>query len=224
MSFMMFVTLRSACRGADRVPHWNRRVVLGLAAAAFIGGGLTSMVGAGVNVMLFLFVVVMAGLHPRVGVPTSILTMASLSIVALFTLGVAGGQLDIGLNAAGDVTSVNGSAVGPLKGSRYDLTGLWLAAIPVVVWGARLGIWMVHVLHEAHLIVLVGLLALTEVISTAVLLEQLHEDGALMAYAVISLIVAVTGILLSRRYRRAILGLPDAGQPPRSISTTSPGS
>ncbi len=208
MSFMMFVSLRSRERGTERVRHWNPRVVLGLGLAAFLGGGVTAWVGTGVNVMLFLFAVVMAGLHPRVGVPTSILTMATISIVGLLTLGIADGQLDLGLNAGRDVVSVGGQSVGPLEGSRYDLTGLWLAAVPIVVWGAPLGTWVVHILHENRLIVFVGLLALTEVISTAILLDDLHEDGALIAYFVLGMLVAIGGILLAKRYRRSILALP----------------
>lgn len=208
MSFMMFVGLRSGDAGSPQVRHWNWRVVAGLAFAAFLGGGITAWVGTGVNVMLFLFAVVIAGLHPRVGVPTSILTMATLSIVGLLTLGVADGQVNLELNAARDVISVGGQAVGPLEGSRYDLTGLWLAAIPVVVWGAPLGTWVVHILHERRLIVFVGLLALTEVISTAVLLDKLHEDAGLIAYFVGGMLVAMTLILLAKRYRRTIMALP----------------
>lgn len=208
MSFMMFVTLYSGDAGSPQVRHWNRRVVLGLAFAAFIGGGITAWVGTGVNVMLFLFAVVLAGLHPRVGVPTSILTMATLSIVGLLTLGAADGQVNLELNVARDVVSVGGQAVGPLDGSRYDLTGLWLAAIPVVVWGAPLGTWVVHVLHEKRLILFVGVLALTEVVSTAILLDKLHEDAGLIAYFVVGMLVAMALILLAKRYRRSIMALP----------------
>ena len=97
MAYLMFVMLRSDDKGADRCPVWNARITVGLAAAAFVGGGITSLTGTGVNVMLFLFIVLMAGLHPRVGVPTSILTMASLSIVGFLTLSIADGQFDLGL-------------------------------------------------------------------------------------------------------------------------------
>ena len=208
MSFMMFVTLRSRDRGTQRVRRWNGRIIAGLSIAAFLGGGVTAWVGTGVNVMLFLFAVLMAGLHPRVGVPTSILTMAAISVVGLLTLGIADGQLDIGLNASRDVVSLGGQPLGPLEGSRYDLTGLWLAAVPIVVWGAPLGTWVVHLLHEKRLIVFVGLLALTEVISTAIVLDDLHEDAGLIAYFVLGLLVAMGGVLLAKRYRRSILALP----------------
>ena len=208
MSFMMFVMLRASDMGSERVSVWNLRVVAGLALAAFMGGGITAWVGTGANVMLFLFVVVMAGLHPRVGVPTSVVTMALISIVGLLTLGLGDGQLDIDRNAAGDVVAVGGAAVGPLDGGRFDLTGLWLAAVPVVVWGAPLGTWVVQILHERPLVMFVGVLALIEVISTAVLLDALHEDAWLIAYFVVGMALAMAGVLLARRHRRRILGLP----------------
>ena len=69
MSFMMFVMLRAPASEMAGVRRWNPRLVLGLALAAFVGGGITAWVGTGANVMLFLFMVVMVGLHPRVGVP-----------------------------------------------------------------------------------------------------------------------------------------------------------
>jgi len=210
MSFMMFVMLRAPASEMAGVRRWNPRLVLGLALAAFVGGGITAWVGTGANVMLFLFMVVMVGLHPRVGVPTSVITMALISIIGLLTLGIADGQLDIDLNAAADVVAVGGTSVGPLDGSRYDLTGLWLAAVPVVVWGAPLGTWVVHILHERRLIGFVGLLALAEVVSTVVLLDALHEDAGLIASFVVGMAVAIGGILLARRHRGAILGLPDA--------------
>ena len=207
-ALMMFLMLRAGEAGSLRVPRWNARLVLGLALAAILGGGITAWVGTGVNVLLFLLLVLIAGLHPRAGVATSVVTMAAISVAGLLTLGIADGQLDIGLDAAGDVVRVGGAAVGPIEGGRYDLAGLWLAAVPVVVWGAPLGAWVVHVLHERRLIAFIGLLALAEVVSTVVLLDALHRDAGLIAYFLGGMTVALGGVLLARRYRAAILGLP----------------
>lgn len=209
MAYLMLVLLRSPDKGADRCPIWNRRVTVGLAGAAFVGGAITSLTGTGVNVMLFLFIVLMAGLHPRVGVPTSILTMASLSIVGLVTLSLAHGQFDLGFDAAGHVVSVGDrAALPPLEASRVDLLGFWLAAVPVVVWGAPLGTWVVHVLRERRLIVFVGALALVEVLTTVIFLDDLRSDAALLGYFVGGLAIALVGVRVLRRHRRAILGFP----------------
>lgn len=209
MSFIMFVMLRSPDKGEDRCPVWSPRVWGGLALAAAAGGVITSMTGTGVNVMLFLFVVAMAGLHPSVGIPTSILTMATISVVGLVVLSLLHGDFDISVNAAGEVAGAGGRAVQPpLPESEADLFGLWLAAVPVVVWGAPLGTWVVHLLREERVIAFVGVLAAVEVVTTAVLLDDLWSDVALASYFVGGMVVAIAGIALLRRYRRVILGLP----------------
>lgn len=209
MAYLMFVVLRSPDKGADRCAIWNTRVTVGLAAAAFIGGAITSLTGTGVNVMLFLFIVLMAGLHPRVGVPTSILTMAALSIVGFVTLSLIHGQFDIGFDSAGEIISVGDRvAVTPLEAGRADLFGFWLAAVPVVVWGAPLGTWVVHILHERRLIIFVGVLAFAEVMTTIIFLDDLRSNGALLGYFIGGLVVALVGVRVLRRYRREILGFP----------------
>lgn len=211
MSFMMFLMLRQRDMGAQRVPHWNARVWLGSALFAFLGGAISSLTGSGVNVMIFLFIVVMAGLHPRVGVPTSVIIMANISVVGLVTLSLLDGQFDTTLSADGrQVIALDGRAFGPVEASRFDLVGLWLAALPIVVWGAPLGTWAIARLHEDRLVRFVGTLALVEVVSTFVLVDQLHHDAALLTYAIVGLVVAVGGVILLRRQRRAILGLPVA--------------
>ena len=212
MSYLMFLSLRSADHGSMRVPHWNWRVGFGLAVAAALGGALSSLTGTGVNVLLFLFIVVMAGLHPSVGVPTSIIAMAVISIVGLVSLGLIDGQLDVGLSADGrEVVSVAGEAVAPLEASRYDLLGLWLAAVPIVVWGAPLGTYVVHRFREQHLVGFVGTLAAIEVITTFVLLDDLHSDFALLAYAIGGLATVPAAVWLLKRNRHRILALPRDG-------------
>ncbi len=170
MSYIVVLSLRSKDRGALRLPHWNPRVWCGLCIAGFAGGVASALTGSGVNVFVFLFTVVMAGLHPRVGIPTCILAMAMVSVAGLL--------------------------------------GLWLAAIPVVVWGAPLGTYAAHVVREERLIVFVGLMAAVEVISTAILLDELRHDPLLVAYTAGGLAVTLVGVRLLARHRRRLLALP----------------
>ena len=51
--------------------------------------------------------------------------------------------------------------------------------------------WVVARLHEDLLVTFLGLAALVKVISTFVLVDQLHDDAALLAYAIVGLVVAV---------------------------------
>ena len=208
---------RGTTTAPPRIPHWNWRVWTGLIVATFLGGVVSMLIGTGVNVLLFLFAVTMAGLHPRVGVASSIVTMAGLSVLGFVVLGIAHGQLDVELAASGDVVAVGGEAASPLSADRYDLLGLWIAAIPVVAWDAPLGTYVVHLLAEHRLIAFVDVLAGTEVVSTLILLDDLHSDPALIAYAVGGLLTLLVGVRLPRRYRREILDLP-AAEPPTELA------
>ena len=154
---MMFLMLRAGEAGSLRVPRWNARLVLGLALAAILGGGITAWVGTGVNVLLFLLLVLIAGLHPRAGVATSVVTMAAISVAGLLTLGIADGQLDIGLDAAGRTDRWRALRPrGPLAGGRPRGR---LGGAAGRVGGARPA--------RAPPDRFIGLLALAEVVSTA---------------------------------------------------------
>jgi uncharacterized membrane protein YfcA len=208
MSYILLLSLRSRHRGGEQVPVWNLRVFCGLCIAGLVGGFVSSLIGTGANLLIFFYLVVLCGLHPRIGVPTAVVAMAGISVLGIAMLGFADGQLNIGLSAAGDVVSVGGVAVDPLPGARFDLFGLWVAAIPVVVWGAPLGTWFVSVLHEDRLVAFVGVMAAVEVVTTVIFLEQLHTDPALIGYAVSSLVVSLGAVWLLARHRHRLLGLP----------------
>lgn len=206
MAFLMFQTRQQREYGSMETGAWTPRIWTGLAIAAFIGGLLSSLIGTGLNALLFLFMVAMLGMHPRICVPTSVVTMAAVSIVGFVILGIGHGQLDVALNA-GDVVAVDGTAIEAESASSHDLRGLWLAAVPIVVWGAPLGTYVVHRLREEWLVLFLGALATVEVASTIVLVDALRTDLWLVVYGVVSLAIAVIGIRLLATRRDAILGL-----------------
>ena len=210
MSYIVWLSLDEGDCGEDELPVRNLRVRTGVIAAGLLGGVASALTGSGVDVFLFLFIVVLAGLHPRVGVPTSIIAMAVVSTVGFIVLGLIDGQLSIGLDAAGDVISVGGTSVGvePLDGSRFDLFGLWLAAVPIVVWGAPLGAFFVHIMREGRLIAFVAGMAALEVISTAIFLDELRTDPALVAYGIVALAGTIAAVTFLARNRHRLLRLP----------------
>ncbi|WP_297691047.1 NAD-dependent DNA ligase LigA, partial [uncultured Eudoraea sp.] len=93
--------------------HANRDYLEFAKSAGFIGGVVTSLIGSGADVFAFLFLVIVAGLHPRIAVPTSVIIMALVSVVGLVTLGVAHGQLNTEV-IDGMVVAVGGSAIDPV--------------------------------------------------------------------------------------------------------------
>jgi uncharacterized membrane protein YfcA len=182
---------------------------LGLLVVCGIVGGVASfLVGSGADVCAYLGLVALLGLSAGIGVPTSVVLMAIVSAVGFVLFGVIDGQLSIGLDAAGDVVSVGGEVLPqPLDGSRYDLYGMWLAAAPVVGFGAPLGSWAASRISDEHLArVVVGLAAL-ETLTTAVFLPDLRTDPVLAAYGILGLTVAGVGLGLVFRRRYHLLAI-----------------
>jgi uncharacterized membrane protein YfcA len=210
----------------------SRRVVLLVAAAAALGGVASALTGSGADVIVYLAVVVVIGVTPRIGVPTSVVMMAIVSVVGFVLYGIVDGQLDVQLvtEAGGDVVAaIGGEPVGTADGiaafvppgapagtelgldpRRFDLFGLWLAAVPVVAFGAPLGSWVSSLATDRQLVRFVVALALAETISTIVFLDGLvrNPDPALIAYGALGLVVVMLGLWALKTYRRQLLGLP----------------
>lgn len=213
MAYIVWLSLEQDKTGETEIPTRNARVSSGIVIACLVGGLAAALTGSGVNVFLFLFLVVMAELHPRVGIPTSIVAMAVTSATGLLILGLADGQLIVEVNGVGDVTSVGGQMISPaLPGGQYDLLGLWLAAVPIVAWGAPLGSWVINRLRERRLIVFVASMAALEVITTVLFLGDLRTDPALVIY----FLAVGAGTLLTVRWlaknRRRLLRIEHSGK------------
>jgi uncharacterized membrane protein YfcA len=205
------------------------RVIGAIATAGIVGGVASSLTGSGADVILYLAVVVVIGVTPRIGVPTSVVVMAVVSIVGFIVYGLVDGQLDITITGD-EVTAIGGQSVtansngiavfgdGPgVDASRYDLFGLWLAAAPVVAFGAPLGSWVSSLASDRQLVRFVVALALLETVSTVIFLEGLviDPDPALIAYSIVGAIIVISGLWACKEYRRQLLGLPpvDLSQP-----------
>lgn len=222
MALVVVLGMRVRIRAVNaELPPIHARSAGGIVFAAAIGGVVSAMVGSGADVMLYLVVVLLLGLDARVGVPTSVITMAAVSVVGLALLGLWDGQLTLGLSADGaTVITVGGAAVahtaagpvfsggGGLAADRYDLFGFWLAAIPAACWFGFLGSYVASRMRARSLAIFVALLAVAEVLSTAIFLTELRTDPWLLAYAVAGMAVTCTVLILLARSRRRIFALP----------------
>lgn len=224
MAYVTFLGYRvHALQVRPRVTTLSRRYIATVTACATLGGLASSQVGSGADVLIYLGLVVLAGVSPSVGVPTSVLVMTTVSIVGFIVIGVFDGQLAIGLDALGDVVSVDGARVSTdgtaavfgagdaLEAQRFDLFGLWIAALPVVAWGAPLGSWATSKLSDRRLVGFVVALAATEVVTTMIFLDELRDDLALVAFGVIGTIVLFSGLGWLQRNRVRILQLDPVG-------------
>jgi uncharacterized membrane protein YfcA len=225
MAWLVFLAQRVPVRKVDAgFTANNIRLDSALVVAAIGGGVASALVGSGADVVVYLIVVLILGVDARVGVPTSVLVMASVSAVGFVVLGLVDGQLSI--TVVGDVVThiggeevalVNGKATfaavsssgrSPLPADRFDLFGMWLAAAPVVAWGAPLGSWAALRMTRTQLVRFVLLLAIAEIVSTAIFLDELHSDPMLVAYALAGLVAAAAGLTWVASNRNRLFGLP----------------
>lgn len=207
MAFIVLLTTRVPLREVrtDLPPMDARRWVL-LASAAGVGGFAASLTGSGADVIVYLTLALLFTVDPRVGVPTSVVVMAAVSVLGFVTLGLLDGQLATTV-ADGRVVAVGGTPV-DLDAGRFDLFGMWLAAVPVVAWGAPVGSWVASRVSARSLVVFVAVLAAAEAVSTMVFLTELRTDAALAAYGAAGLVVVPGALWLAARHRHRITGLP----------------
>jgi len=183
-------------RGLGR---WTARTDLAVIVVAAAGGALSSMTGTGANIVVFLLLVVAVGVLPKTALPTAIMVMTAVSLVGFVVFVGLDGQFDLTL-VDDRVVAVAGTPV-DLPTSGGDLLGLWLAAVPVVVWGAPLGSLAASVVAEHHLVRFVALLAAIEVVTTFLLVPELRTDPALLAYLVVGLLVLPLAFVAVARSR-----------------------
>lgn len=192
------------------IERWSRSTFAFVAFAGLLGGVAASLVGSGTDVALYVFVTVIIGVSPRVGVPTSVVIMGVVSVVGLLIVGILDGQLatqvgEAGVVAVGDrPISMVGDSVrfgpGPAApAGRFDMFGLWIAAVPVVTWGAPIGSLLAARLRPRLLIRIVVTLAAVEVLTTVVFLDDLRSNPALVAFFVAGSVFVVGSILWLQR-------------------------
>jgi len=163
-------------------------------------------------VLIFIFLSAVMGVHPRVGIPTSIVTMALISIAGFVIFGIIGGQLGTMLNSDGFVVATRTQDMSfPLEPERFDVFGIWLGAVPVVALAAPLGAYWASIVSEKVLIGFVVSIGIAEVISTVFFLDALRTSVALAAFLVVGLFGAFGMTRLLARAHTWVMG-PDSDQ------------
>lgn len=117
--------------------HTPRRDrVLGLAVG--VGGGVAAaLTGVSIDMLLYMVLVLLLRTDLRIAIPTSVILMATTSLVGVATH-LAVGDLD------------------------REVFGNWLAAAPIVALGAPLGAWVVTKLGRGPTLLFVSLLCLAQ--------------------------------------------------------------
>ncbi len=150
------------------------------------GGVVTAVTGVGINMLLYVVLVMLFRSDARIAIPTSVIAMASLSIVGLGTRWLLGGAPPgVYLN--------------------------WLAAAPVVVLGAPLGAWMVQRIPRKPTLWLVSALCVAQFVWTCVH-ERVTGPTLALALAGVGAFLLIFQALYRRGHRLAPFSL---GRPRR---------
>ncbi|MEM8923206.1 MAG: sulfite exporter TauE/SafE family protein [Actinomycetota bacterium] len=209
MALLVWLSSRSwVTERVDMLDNGSAQAYGVLLIAGLAGGVASFLVGSGADVFTYLGLVALLGLSAGIGVPTSVIVMAMVSAVGFVLFGLIDGQLSIEL--AGDqVVAVGGERLAePLPADRYDLYGLWLAAAPVVAFGAPLGSWLAAQVSDRTLAKVVVGLASAEVLTTILFLGELRSDPALAAYGAIGLTLFSAGLAYVFKRRHRFLAIP----------------
>ncbi len=202
MTAATIVGLRSPIRSVtDQLPRAATRTWVLLTGFGLAGGAAAAVLGSGADVMIYLFLVVILGVRSTVGVPTSVVTMALLSIVGAVVFAGFDRQFATTFAADGTVVAVGGDLLAtPAAPRQADVFGMWLAAVPIVAWGAPMGALVASRLRSTDLARVVVALGVTEVLTTVLFVPELRSDAALGGFGLAGAVVGVAGVVgLSNR-------------------------
>lgn len=114
------VNFKNNRKALTRLPQLRTSQYIELAAVGFVGGVFSSVLGNGVDICTFSYVVLKYGLSEKVATPTSVILMASNAVIGFFLH-----------------TSVT-------KSFQPEAFDYWLVSIPVVIFGAPIGAFVIN--------------------------------------------------------------------------------
>ncbi|MEP4076781.1 sulfite exporter TauE/SafE family protein [Haloferula sp.] len=131
-------------RPEKEIADWSRRDGLRFAFTGLIGGVVASQLGSGADMLCFMVMTLGYGLNERLAVPTSVVVMATVSVVGFFFRMLLPQPIGV-------------------------VWEYWAVAAPVVAVGAPLGAWVASRIHNDAILLLVFVLIVAEVVSTSLL-------------------------------------------------------
>ena len=158
-----FVNNRKAL---DKLPKLRVSQYAELAAVGFIGGIFSSVLGNGVDICTFSYVVLKYGLSEKIATPTSVILMASNAIIGFFLH-----------------TSVTNSF-------QTEAFEYWLVSIPVVIFGAPIGAFVINFFSRKSIASLLIAIIIVQFITAIFIIRPGTQ------LIIFSLLIFITGLFL----------------------------
>lgn len=144
-------------------------------ATGFLGGLVASVVGVGIDMLIFIVLTLLYGINEKISTPTTVVLMGLLSVVGFIW-------------HAGITADVN-----------PDVWRYWMSCIPIVIFGAPLGAWVCSKIGRDQLIWFLLFLIAIEVASTIWIIPV--TPGRLLILSIFTLVAATLfyGLIRARR-------------------------
>lgn len=118
-----------------------------LVGVGVIGGILSAILGNGLDICTFAFVTLKYRISEKVATPTSVVLMASNAVVGFFLHGVV------------------------LQDMQPEAINYWLVSIPVVIFGAPFGAYIVSTLHRLVIATLLYLIIVAQFVGALLIIQ-----------------------------------------------------
>lgn len=162
------------------ISHFGKRFCVCFLAVGVIGGIIVSKTGSGIDMLAFIYLTLMLSINEKNIVPTTVIIMAIISLMGAV----------LHLTYFHDVPHV--------------VWSYWLVSVPVVIFGAPLGAYVVYRLARDYIIFFLVSLIFIDVISTVIIVHI----PARAVFICLAVFVIITSILLATLIYRFCQSLP----------------
>ncbi len=136
---------------AEQLPVQNLFRRLLFVITGFLGGLISSVIGVGIDMTLFIVLTLLFGVNEKVSTPTTVVLMGLLSVAGFFWYGAVQ------------------QAINP------EVWQYWMSCVPIVIFGAPLGAWVCSRITRDHLLYLLLLLITVDLASTIWIIPMTPE-------------------------------------------------
>ena len=169
----LFLRLRAE---ADLPEQWGNRNRIHFVLAGLLGGTIASQTGSGIDLICFILMTLGYGLMERRAIPTSVIIMASMSVLGFLLHGA-------------------------VLHDTAEATRFWLVSVPIVAMGAPFGAFVAARLPDR---LLVGGILLLVVVETATTIAFVMAGSPPAVWAAGAATLLVTAVWLALMLRRRI--------------------
>jgi len=181
-----------------RLPHGGRGQDLLLILAGVLGGLVTAVIGVGIDMLLFIVLTLLYGIDEKISTPTTVALMGLLSVVGFLWHALVRQHIAV------------------------EVWQFWMSAVPIVVFGAPLGVWVCSRLARDGLLYLLLLLIALDLASTLWLIPL---DAARLTFLLVCAVISgllFTLLLWLRQRAAARLAVPDPVLPAQALAVAAP--